>query len=105
MKNGEQHIKRTGQVSEKERLGSIIVELSKKVRSLPHLQKCIEQQGIKTYMRNGILTGIWNDQRTRKYRLRTLGIDTQKLERMISKEKERLAELKRNRKQNKNRER
>ena len=65
----------------------------------------LEKNGFETYERKQLLTGIWNDKKTRKYRLRTLGIDTDHLDRMITKEKERLAQLKRNRKNiNKDRE-
>lgn len=105
MKANEQQIQRTGRIPEKEQLGRVVAELTKRARSLPHLQILIEEAGIKTYTRKERLYGIWNKQGTRKYRLRTLGIDPTKLERLISKEEERLKLLKRNRKQDRNRKR
>ncbi len=98
-------MKRSGRIPEKERLGIRVAELSKVVTSLPELKALLEKNGFETYERKQLLTGIWNDKKTRKYRLRTLGIDTDHLDRMITKEKERLAQLKRNRKNiNKDRE-
>lgn len=99
----EQEMKRSGRIPEKEVLAKRVAELSKGITSPSQFKQVLEQNGIKTYERNGILTGIWNGKGTRKYRLRKLGIDSLSLNRMLSKELERKKRLKRKINNNKER--
>ncbi|GEM_PF-3973017 len=97
MNRSEQEIKRGGKILEKEILAKQVLEHSKEAKTPEQLKRTLEQHGITTYERNSVLTGVWNQKKTRKYRLKKLGVDILNLDRSITKEQERKQRLKRNR--------
>ncbi len=51
-----------------------------KAQSLAEFVRLIEQQGLRPYYRNGVLTGVWyGRKKQRKYRLKKLGVEPERL--------------------------
>ena len=89
-----------GVTSKKEQLAIEVTKIAKTCKNFTELHTKLVNKEIEPYYRYGTLTGVWSG--NRKFRLKTLGVGKEYL-RQLSKEQERLENLKKLKGHRKNR--